>query len=81
VEESSLELRRGVWPTKVGTGRGVARPGRLYRRERARPRWGSDKCSGRARANASARSGAWHDVEHEAAQREVEFKRGLAPNL
>jgi hypothetical protein len=42
---------------------------------------GSDKCSGRARANASARSGAWHGVEHEAAQREVEFKRGLAPNL
>jgi hypothetical protein len=44
-------------------------------------RWGSDKCSGHARANASVRSGAWHDVEHEAAQREVEFKRGLAPNL
>jgi hypothetical protein len=42
---------------------------------------GSNKCSGRARANASARSGAWHSVEHEAAQREVEFKRGLAPNL
>jgi hypothetical protein len=42
---------------------------------------GSDKCSGHARANASARSGAWHDVEHEAAQREVEFKHGLAPNL
>jgi hypothetical protein len=42
---------------------------------------GSDKRSGRARANASACSGAWHDVEHEAAQREVEFKRGLAPNL
>jgi hypothetical protein len=32
-------------------------------------------------ANASVRSGAWHSVEHEAAQREVEFKRGLAPNL
>jgi hypothetical protein len=32
-------------------------------------------------ANASARSGAWHSVEHEAAQREVEFKRGLAPDL
>jgi hypothetical protein len=43
--------------------------------------WGSDKFSGRARANASAHSGAWHDVEHEAAQREVEFKCGLAPNL
>jgi hypothetical protein len=43
--------------------------------------WGSNKCSRRARANASARSGAWHGVEHEAAQREVEFKRGLAPNL
>jgi hypothetical protein len=42
---------------------------------------GSDKCSGRARANAGACSGAWHNVEHEAAQREVEFKRGLAPNL
>jgi hypothetical protein len=42
---------------------------------------GSDKRSGRARANASARSGAWHSVEHEAAKREVEFKRGLAPNL
>jgi hypothetical protein len=42
---------------------------------------GSDKCSGLARANASARSGARHSVEHEAAQREVEFKRGLAPNL
>jgi hypothetical protein len=42
---------------------------------------GSDKCSERARANASARSGAWHGVEHEAAQREVEFKRGLAPNI
>jgi hypothetical protein len=43
--------------------------------------WGSDKRSGHARANASARSGAWHGVEHEAAQREVEFKRGFAPNL
>jgi hypothetical protein len=42
---------------------------------------GSDKCSGRARVNASARSGAWHGVEHKAAQREVEFKHGLAPNL
>jgi hypothetical protein len=42
---------------------------------------GSNKRSARARANASARSGAWHGVEHEAAQREVEFKRGLAPNL
>jgi hypothetical protein len=41
----------------------------------------SDKCPGRAVANASARSGAWHGVEHEAAQREVKFKRGLAPNL
>jgi hypothetical protein len=43
--------------------------------------WGSDKCPGCARVNASARSGAWHGVEHEAAQREVKFKRGLAPNL
>jgi hypothetical protein len=43
--------------------------------------WGSDKCSGHARVNASACSGAWHSVEHKAAQREVEFKRGLAPNL
>jgi hypothetical protein len=42
---------------------------------------GSDKCSGHTRANASAHSSAWHSVEHEAAQREVEFKRGLAPNL
>jgi hypothetical protein len=42
---------------------------------------GSEKCSGHARANASARSGGWHSVEHEAAQREVEFKRRLAPNL
>jgi hypothetical protein len=42
---------------------------------------GSDKRPGHARVNASSRSGAWHDVEHEAAQREVEFKRGLAPNL
>jgi hypothetical protein len=33
------------------------------------------------RANASARSGAWHGVEHEAAQREVEFKSGLAPKI
>jgi hypothetical protein len=33
------------------------------------------------RADASARSGVWHSVEHEAAQREVKFKRGLAPNL
>jgi hypothetical protein len=31
---------------------------------------GSDKCLGRARANASACSSAWHSVEHEAAQRE-----------
>jgi hypothetical protein len=46
-----------------------------------RPRGGSDKRSGRALASASARSGVWHCVEHEAAQREVEFKRGLAPNL
>jgi hypothetical protein len=42
---------------------------------------GSEKCSGHAWANASARSGASHSVEHEAAQREVEFKHGLAPNL
>jgi hypothetical protein len=42
---------------------------------------GSDNCSGHAQANATARSGAWHSVEHEAAQREVKFKRGLAPNL
>jgi hypothetical protein len=36
----SPELRRGVWPAKVSTGRGEARPGRLYRRGRARPRVG-----------------------------------------
>jgi hypothetical protein len=42
---------------------------------------GSDKRLGRALANTSARSGAWHSVEHEATQREVKFKRGLAPNL
>jgi hypothetical protein len=46
-----------------------------------RPRGGSNKHSRRARASASARSGIWHCVEHEAAQRKVEFKRGLAPNL
>jgi hypothetical protein len=37
--------------------------------------------SGRARASASACSGIWHSVEHEATKREVVFKRGLAPNL
>jgi hypothetical protein len=42
---------------------------------------GSDKCSGRAWASASACSGISHSVEHEAAQREVMFKRGLAPIL
>jgi hypothetical protein len=42
---------------------------------------GSNKFSGRARANASACSGAWHGVEHKAAQREVEFKHGLTANL
>ena len=36
----SPELRRGVWPAKVSTGRGEARPGRLYRSGRARPRAG-----------------------------------------
>jgi hypothetical protein len=36
---------------------------------------------GGARASASACSGAWHDIEHEAAQRVVKFKRGMAPNL
>jgi hypothetical protein len=46
-----------------------------------RPRGGSNKRSGRARASASARSGVWHSVEHEVAQREVVFKHGLAPNL
>jgi hypothetical protein len=51
-----------------------ARGGFIGAGEHGRGR-GSDKCSGRAR------SGAWHGVEHEAAQREVEFKRGLAPNL
>jgi hypothetical protein len=39
-EESSPELRRGVWPAKVSTGWGEARPGRLYRRGRTRPRAG-----------------------------------------
>jgi hypothetical protein len=57
-----------------------ARGGFIGSGEQGRGR-GSDKRSGHARANTSARSGAWHDVEHEAAQREVEFKRGLAPNL
>jgi hypothetical protein len=42
---------------------------------------GSDKRSERARASASARSGVWHNIEHEAAQREDVFKRGLAPNF
>jgi hypothetical protein len=57
-----------------------AREGFIGTGEHGRGR-GSNKCSGRARANDSARSGAWHGVKHEAAQREVEFKRGLAPNL
>jgi hypothetical protein len=57
-----------------------AREGFIHAGKHDRGR-GFDKCSGRARANASARSGAWHDIEHEAAQREVEFKHGLAPNL
>jgi hypothetical protein len=57
-----------------------ARGGFIGAGEHGRGR-GSDKRSGRARANASARSDAWHSVEHEAAQREVKFKRGLAPNL
>jgi hypothetical protein len=81
VEESSPELRRGVWPAKVSTGEvRRVRGGFIGVGEHGRGR-GSDKCSGRARANASARSGAWHGVEHEAAQREVEFKCGLSPNL
>jgi hypothetical protein len=37
---SSLELKRGVWPVVVSAGRSEARPGRLYRRMRARPRAG-----------------------------------------
>jgi hypothetical protein len=36
---------------------------------------------GGALASASACSGTWHGVEHEAAQRVVKFKRGMAPNL
>jgi hypothetical protein len=36
---------------------------------------------GGARASTGARSGVSHSVEHEAAQREVVFKRRLAPNL
>jgi hypothetical protein len=39
------------------------------------------RARGCARASASAHSEPRHDVEHEAAQREVKFKRGLAPNL
>jgi hypothetical protein len=42
---------------------------------------GSDKCSGRARANVSARSGAWHGIEHEAALREVEFNADWLHNF
>jgi hypothetical protein len=80
-EESSPGLRRGVWPTKVSTGWGEARLGSLYRRGRAWPRARLWQLLGRAWANASASSGAWYGVEHEAAQREVKFKRGLAPNL
>jgi hypothetical protein len=85
--KGSPELRRGVWPARVSTGRSEARLGRLYRRGGHGRGRGSDKRSGRARANASARASAsarsdvWHSVEHEAAQREVVFKRGLAPNL
>jgi hypothetical protein len=45
------------------------------------PRGGSDRRSWRARASASVRSSVWHIVEQEAAQREVVFKRGMAPNL
>jgi hypothetical protein len=39
-KKSSPELRRGVWPVKVSTGWGEARPRRLYRHRRARPRAG-----------------------------------------
>jgi hypothetical protein len=53
-EMSSPELRRGDWPVKVSAGRSEARPGRLYRRGRARPRArardGLDRTPGRARA-------------------------------
>jgi hypothetical protein len=57
-----------------------ARGGFIGAGEHGRGR-GSNKRPGRAGANASARSGAWHGAKHEAAQREVEFKRGLAPNI
>jgi hypothetical protein len=78
---SSPELRRGVWPAMVSAGWSEVRQGRLYRRGRARPRAGLWQALGACAANASARSGVWHNVEHEAAQREVEFKCGLTPNL
>jgi hypothetical protein len=70
------EGEHGVrWGAPRGGFKGAGERGRVW------PRGGSDKRLGRARASASARSGVWHSVEHKAAQREVEFKRGLAPNL
>jgi hypothetical protein len=66
-ELSSPELRRGGWPVKVSAGRSEVRPGRLYRRGRARPRaWargGLDRTPGRARAG-WASSGVPTKVEH-----------------
>jgi hypothetical protein len=66
-EESSLELRRGVWPAKVSTGWGEARMGRLYRRGQARPRararGGLDRTLGRARGG-WANAGVPTRVEH-----------------
>jgi hypothetical protein len=56
-----------------------ARGGFIGAGEHGRGR-GSNKRSGRARRT-PVRFGTWYSVEHEAAQREVEFKRGLAPNL
>jgi hypothetical protein len=40
VKRSSSELRRGVWPAMLSAGQSEARPRRLYRRGRARPRAG-----------------------------------------
>jgi hypothetical protein len=51
---SSPELRKGGWPVRVSAGRSEVRPGRLYRRGRARPRaWARgrlDRTPERARA-------------------------------
>jgi hypothetical protein len=43
-ELSSPELRKRGWPVRVSAGRSEVRPGRLYRRGRARPRaWARDR--------------------------------------